>query len=79
MKRNIILSLFDYTGNWSRPYRENGYEVIQIDMREQIAGNIGGVKSFARKRTAIQSAACYFDLLYAAVSFDCNRFGAALP
>lgn len=33
MKRNIILSLFDYTGNWSRPYRENGYEVIQIDIQ----------------------------------------------
>ena len=33
MKRNIILSLFDYTGNWSRPYRENGYEVIQVDIQ----------------------------------------------
>lgn len=31
--KNIILSLFDYTGNWSRPYRENGYEVIQIDIQ----------------------------------------------
>lgn len=31
--RNIILSLFDYTGNWSRPYKENGYEVIQIDIK----------------------------------------------
>lgn len=28
-----ILSLFDYTGNWSRPYRENGYNVIQIDLQ----------------------------------------------
>lgn len=28
-----ILSLFDYTGNWSLPYRENGYEVIQIDVK----------------------------------------------
>jgi hypothetical protein len=27
----IILSLFDYTGNWSRPYREAGYPVIQMD------------------------------------------------
>ena len=29
----IILSLFDFTGNWSKPYRENGYEVIQIDIQ----------------------------------------------
>jgi hypothetical protein len=28
-----VLSLFDYTGNWSRPYRENGYRVIQIDLK----------------------------------------------
>lgn len=33
MERNIIISLFDYTGNWSRPYRENGYEVIQVDIQ----------------------------------------------
>jgi hypothetical protein len=31
--RDIILSLFDYTGNWSRPYKENGYEVIQVDIK----------------------------------------------
>lgn len=28
-----ILSLYDYSGNWSQPYRDNGYEVIQIDSR----------------------------------------------
>lgn len=28
-----ILSLFDLTGNWSRPWRENGYNVIQIDIQ----------------------------------------------
>lgn len=26
-----IISLCDYSGAWSRPYREAGYEVIQID------------------------------------------------
>ena len=30
MEKNIILSLFDLTGNWSKPYKDNGYEVIQI-------------------------------------------------
>jgi len=28
-----ILSLFDYSGNWSRPYREKGYNVIQVDIK----------------------------------------------
>ena len=28
-----ILSLFDYTGNWSRPYREAGYNVVQVDIK----------------------------------------------
>ena len=27
----IILSLYDYSGNWSAPYRAAGYEVIQVD------------------------------------------------
>lgn len=28
-----ILSLFDYSGRWSQPYRENGYEVFQVDIK----------------------------------------------
>jgi hypothetical protein len=28
-----ILSLFDYSGNWSDPYRKAGYHVIQIDIK----------------------------------------------
>lgn len=28
-----ILSLCDYTGNWSKPYRDAGYTVIQIDLK----------------------------------------------
>jgi hypothetical protein len=32
-EKKIILSLFDYTGNWSRPYALNGYEVIQQDIK----------------------------------------------
>lgn len=27
-----ILSLFDWSGNWSRPYREAGYPVMQFDI-----------------------------------------------
>lgn len=36
MKKNIIISLFDYTGNWSKPYKENGFEVIQVDIQHGI-------------------------------------------
>jgi hypothetical protein len=28
-----ILSLCDYTGTWSKPYRDAGYEVIQVDIK----------------------------------------------
>jgi hypothetical protein len=31
--RKSILSLFDLTGNWSRLYLEQGYEVIRIDIQ----------------------------------------------
>jgi len=29
----VILSLFDYSGNWSKPYREAGYQVVQQDIK----------------------------------------------
>lgn len=28
-----ILSLFDYSGNWPKFYKENGYEVYQVDVK----------------------------------------------
>lgn len=28
-----ILSLCDFTGNWSRPYADHGYDVIRIDLQ----------------------------------------------
>lgn len=34
--KKIILSLFDLTGNWSEPFKDNGYEVIQIDIQKGI-------------------------------------------
>lgn len=33
MRSKVILSLCDYTGIWSSPYREAGYEVIQVDIK----------------------------------------------
>ena len=29
----LIISLFDYTGTWSQPYRDAGYDVLQIDIQ----------------------------------------------
>jgi len=29
----VIYSIFDYSGEWNRPYREAGYIVIQIDLK----------------------------------------------
>jgi len=33
MDMKIILSLFDYTGHWSEPYRKAGYTVVQRDLQ----------------------------------------------
>lgn len=33
MKKNTILSLFDLTGTWCEPYKQAGYNVIQIDLQ----------------------------------------------
>lgn len=32
MRGRVILSLCDFTGNWSAPYREAGYEVRAVDL-----------------------------------------------
>lgn len=29
-----ILSLFDHSGRWSDPYKNNGYEVIKVDIKD---------------------------------------------
>jgi len=34
--KKVILSLFDYSGRWSSPYRENGYNVYQVDVKHDI-------------------------------------------
>lgn len=31
----LILSLFDHSGGWSQPYRDAGYDVIQVDIKLQ--------------------------------------------
>jgi len=36
VEKKIILSLFDYSGTWSKPYKDNGFEVIQVDIKHGI-------------------------------------------
>lgn len=39
MKTNhpkAIISLFDHSGNWSKPYKEAGYNVIQVDIKNGV-------------------------------------------
>ena len=36
MKKKIILSLFDFSGNWPSFYKAAGYEVYQIDIKHDI-------------------------------------------
>ncbi len=31
--QKTILSLFDYSGNWSKPYEDAGYNVIRVDKK----------------------------------------------
>jgi len=33
MGKPIIISLFDYSGTWSNPYKKAGYRVIQVDIK----------------------------------------------
>lgn len=32
----VLISLFDFTGNWSRPYKEAGWNIIQVDIKHGI-------------------------------------------
>ena len=36
MGSKVILSLFDYSGNWPHKYKENGYIVVQVDIKHDI-------------------------------------------
>lgn len=56
--RDILISLFDLTGNWSRPYKENGYQVIQIDIQNGIDILEWDYKTIPKERVLGILAAC---------------------
>ena len=35
-EKNIIISLFDYSGHWPSPYKKAGYQIIYVDIRNGI-------------------------------------------
>lgn len=46
----VVLSLFDHTGNWSRPWEEAGYNVLRFDIQDNpVTGDVNafGVGFFA--------------------------------
>jgi len=45
--KKVLISLFDYTGNASKPYRENGWVVMQVDIQHNIDILLWDYKSFA--------------------------------
>ena len=47
--QKTILSLFDFTGNWSKPYLDNGYNVIQVDIKHGIDIMTWDYKSIPKK------------------------------
>jgi len=67
----IIISIFDYSGSWSAPYRWNGYKVIQIDKKlgidvfsfqpEQVRGNVYGILAAPPCTDFANSGNQYFD------------------
>lgn len=39
----VVLSLFDHTGNWSRPWEEAGYNVLRFDIQDDpVTGDVNG-------------------------------------
>ena len=48
MKHGLILSLCDFTGNWSRPYELAGYEVIRVDLGSRGRGDVRLMRHLGR-------------------------------
>jgi hypothetical protein len=49
MSENLLISLFDYTGNASEPYRKAGWNIIQVDVKLGIDVFIWNYKSDIEK------------------------------
>lgn len=47
MEQKILISLFDYTGNSAKPFRLNGWKVIQVDIQHGVDVMLWDYKSIA--------------------------------
>jgi hypothetical protein len=73
-KHKIILSLFDYSGGWSKPYRDAGYTVIQVDIKLGI--DIFEVLADVLDQIAEHGAVSVYGILAAPVCTDFSASGA---
>ena len=52
LEEKIIISLFDFSGEWSNPYRDSGYKVIQVELKLGIDIMTWYYKSIDRDKVA---------------------------
>jgi hypothetical protein len=57
LERDIVITLFDYTGAWSLPYQKAGYLVFQVDLKLGIDILFWNYKFIDKKRVAVILAA----------------------
>ncbi len=50
--KDIIISLFDFSGSWSLPYERAGYEVIRVDIKSGVDILKWNYKAIPRNRVA---------------------------
>lgn len=43
-EKKVVISLFDYTGNWSKPYHDAGYVTIHFDIQHAPEGKVKAKK-----------------------------------
>lgn len=59
-----LLSLYDFTGNWSEPYRKNGWSVTMIDIKTGTDILTWDYRQYSRRRIlyGIRGKTGYFDM-----------------
>lgn len=73
VSNRVIISLFDHSGEWSRPYREAGYPVIHFDIKEP--GGFGWSHDIADFSVAYLTEELGLDFVYGIIAAPpCTHF-----
>lgn len=73
VSQRVIISLFDHSGEWSRPYREAGYPVIHFDIKEP--GGFGWSHDIADFSVEYLTEELGLDLVYGIIAAPpCTHF-----